>query len=52
MPLLSKDALEHEEIDILLCQLMEKVELKYRQLHIGVVSWFPTYKNVCLKLEY
>ena len=41
-----------EEIDDILCSLMDEAEEQCRRLHMGAHPWSPTYKKFELRIEY
>ena len=43
---------EYEEIDRIVCKLMDEAEAQCRKLHTGTIPWSPAYKYSCLLLEY
>ena len=43
---------EFEEIDELVCRLMDEAEKQCRKIHAGAIPWSPAYKDSCLLLEY
>ena len=51
-PLLRYQIEEYEELDAELCKMMDKAETSCRKLHMGTVSWSPTYKLINLEIEY
>lgn len=51
-PLTVEMGTEYESIDAFTGNIMDKAELKCRQLHTGKVIWFSAYKRVCLQLVY
>ena len=45
-PMAHTQQMEFEEIDIVLCKMMEKAEMKCRKLCTGIIKWSPTYKKL------
>ena len=43
---------EYENLDVLICKLMDAAERQCRKLHTGRIPWYPTYKECCQTLEY
>ena len=43
---------EFEEIDSILCRLMDEAEEQCRRLHMGAHPWSPTYTQANLRIEY
>ena len=51
-PLTQLQKLEYEEIDELICKLMDRAENFFWKLCAGKIAWSPTYKKVMQTLEY
>lgn len=43
---------DFEEIDNLVCRLMDEAEKNCRKIKAGAIAWSPAYKQKCLLLEY
>ena len=45
-------SLEYEQLNIILHDLMDDAELKYRKLYTTTITWHPAYKRVFQMLKY